>query len=53
MEFKNPEELFEYINDNCVSCAKCNNLISLDIANEMGIDSLTGKEYYICDDCME
>ena len=53
MEFQTPEELFEYIDENCVTCMKCGHIISMDISNEMGIDPLTGRDYYICDDCME
>ena len=52
IEFKTPEELFDYINENCVKCDQCGNLISLDIANEMGIDHVTGREYYLCDGCI-
>jgi len=52
LEFGTPEELFDYINKNCVKCDQCGHLISMDIANEMGIDRLTEKETYLCDDCI-
>jgi len=53
LEFKTPEELFDYIDKNCVKCEACGHIISKDIANELGVNPITGLDGYICDDCNE